>query len=143
MGEQRGEVGIVQLVVDDEADIDRKPGAIIVDAHSMAVATGPELAVVDGDRIMFRQGSGGGIAADSRPDREPHFSPSIARGEIGGLFPEFQIGHRCRFDLSWRRIRASEQEKNSRKTPEKAHEIFVRFRLPHGVPTSRKPYKTR
>ena len=76
MGEQRLQVGIVQFIVDDEADVDRKLSAVIVDADGVAVAAGPEFAVVDGDRIMFRQGPGGGIAADSRPDhRDPHFCP--------------------------------------------------------------------
>jgi len=32
MGEQRGQVGIVEFVLDDEADIDGKPGPIVVDA---------------------------------------------------------------------------------------------------------------
>src|SRR5205809_6649211 len=35
MGEQRGQVRIVQLVIDDEADVDRKPGAVIVEAYRM------------------------------------------------------------------------------------------------------------
>ena len=41
-----------------------------------AVAAGTGLAIVDGDRIVIRQGPGRGIAADSRPDhRNPHFFP--------------------------------------------------------------------
>src|SRR6185503_5279803 len=88
MGEQRRQVRIVQLVIDDEADVDRKPGAVIVDAHRIAVAAGPELAVVDSDRIVIRQGPGCGIATDSRPDhREAHFWPSLARARYGRAVP--------------------------------------------------------
>ena len=79
MSEQRRQVRIVHFVVDDEADVDRNRRAVIVDADGMAVAAGPEFAVVDGDRIMIRQGPGRGIAADSRPDhRDSHFCPSVA-----------------------------------------------------------------
>ena len=53
MGEQRRQVGIVQFVVDDEADIDRDRRPVIVDGDGMAVPAGPEFAVVDRDRITF------------------------------------------------------------------------------------------
>jgi hypothetical protein len=53
MGEQRREIRIIQFVVDDEADIDRKPRSVIVDGDGMAVAAGPEFAIIDRDRIVF------------------------------------------------------------------------------------------
>jgi hypothetical protein len=53
MGKQRREIRIVQFVVDDEADIDRKPRPVIVDGDGMAVAAGPEFAIIDRDRIVF------------------------------------------------------------------------------------------
>src|ERR1700686_4561307 len=71
--EQRGQVGIVEFVVDDEADIDGNPGLIVVDGDGMAVPAGPQFAVINGDRIIFRQGPGRGIAGNSRSDhRDPH-----------------------------------------------------------------------
>jgi hypothetical protein len=42
---------MIQLVIDDEADIDRKRCAVIVDGDRMAVSNGPDFAVVDRDRI--------------------------------------------------------------------------------------------
>ena len=76
MGEQRRQVGIVQFVIDDEADIDRKRRPIVIDGDGVAVAAGPEFAIVDRDRIALRQGPGGGIAGNSRSDhRDPHSMP--------------------------------------------------------------------
>jgi len=123
--EQRGQVRIVQLVIDDEADVDRKPGAVIVDIDGMAVAAGPEFAVVDGDWIMIRQGPGRGIAADSRPDhRDPHFWPSMARCEIRGAVPGVSNRPQAADQLAGQ---ADAGRQNRGKTPGKPHEIFVRF----------------
>ena len=68
MIEQRGEVGIVELVVDDEADVDGDGDALIVDADGMAMASGAEFTVVDRDRIAFRERPRRGIARYSRTD---------------------------------------------------------------------------
>ena len=76
MREQRLEVRIVQFVVDDESDIDRDRGAVVIDGDGVAVPAGPDFAVVDRHPIALRQGPGGGVAGDSRPDnRNPHSSP--------------------------------------------------------------------
>jgi hypothetical protein len=73
MGEHRREVGIVELVVDDEAGIDRDRRAVIVDGDGMAVASGAQLAVIDPDRIALRKCPGRGIAGNSRSDnRDAH-----------------------------------------------------------------------
>ena len=73
MREQRRQVGIVQLVVNDEANVDCERLAVIIDGHGVAVAAGSKVAIVDGDRITLRQGPGGSIAGDSRSDnRDAH-----------------------------------------------------------------------
>ena len=80
MGKQRRQVGIIQLVVDDEADVDRERLAVIVDGDGVAVAAGPEFAIVDRDRISLRQGPGCGVAGDSRSDNcDPHSKAPVVR----------------------------------------------------------------
>ena len=51
MVEQRGELGVVQFIVDDEADIDGDRLAVIVDRDGMAVSAGAEFAVIDRHRV--------------------------------------------------------------------------------------------
>src|SRR5258708_24503700 len=81
MSEQRRQMGRIQFVVDDEADIDRNLCTIIVDGDGVAVSAGPDFAVVDRDRIALRQGPGGGIAGNSRSDnRKAHSKPPSADG---------------------------------------------------------------
>ena len=83
MSEQRRQVGVIEFVVDDKADIDRDRCPVIVDGNSVAVAARPELAVVDRDRIALRQGPGRGIAGNSRSDnRNPHSSPRPLTAEV-------------------------------------------------------------
>jgi hypothetical protein len=85
---QRREIRVVQLVVDDEPDIDRKRRSLVVDGDGMAVAAGPEFAIVDGDRIMLRQGPGRGIAGNSRSDnRDPYFVPLRGTASYAGAVP--------------------------------------------------------
>ena len=43
MGEQRRQIGVIELVVDDEADIDRERRAVIIDVDGVAVPAGPEV----------------------------------------------------------------------------------------------------
>ena len=54
VGEHGGQIRIVQLVIDDKADIDRQRGAVIVDSHGMAVPAGPDFAIINRDRVTFR-----------------------------------------------------------------------------------------
>src|SRR5258708_31592715 len=79
MSEQRRQIGIIQFVVDDEADIDRNLCTVIVDGDGVAVSAGPDFAIIDRDRIALRQGPGGGIAGNSRSDnRNAHSKPPSA-----------------------------------------------------------------
>src|SRR5258708_12042389 len=76
MSEQRRQIGIIQFVVDDEADIDRNLCTVIVDGDGVAVSAGPDFAIINRDRMALRQGPGGGIAGNSRADnRKPHAKP--------------------------------------------------------------------
>src|ERR1700760_2413472 len=78
MGEQRGQVRVVQFIVDDKADIDRDRRAVVVDRNGMTVAAGTKLAVVNRDRIALRQCPCRGIAGNTRTDyRDPHASPPV------------------------------------------------------------------
>src|SRR5258708_8427624 len=81
MSEQRRQIGIIQFVVDDEADIDRNLCTVIVDGDGVAVSAGPDFAIIDRDRITLRQGPGGGIAGNSRSDnrKAPRKPPSPHR----------------------------------------------------------------
>ncbi len=83
MGEQSGEVGVIQLVIDDEADIDRNRLSQIIDGDGMAMAAGAEFAIIDGDGISPGERPGGGIAGNPRSDnRYPHCSPRLLISEI-------------------------------------------------------------
>jgi hypothetical protein len=53
MREQRRQIRIIQLVIDDKADIDRDGGSVVVDGNRVAVSAGPKFAVVDRHRITF------------------------------------------------------------------------------------------
>ena len=53
MGIERGEVGIIQLVIDDEADIHRDLCAVIIDVDGVAVAAGAEFAIIDRDGVAL------------------------------------------------------------------------------------------
>ena len=133
MGEQRLQVGIVQFIVDDEADVDRKLSAVIVDADGVAVAAGPEFAVVDGDWIMFRQGPGGGIAADSVPTTAIRiFALHSTLPDTGGCSRSFKSATGAGYAAG----RDDAGRQNRGKTEGKPHEILVRFRRSSRVPTS-------
>src|SRR6478735_8594838 len=89
MGEQLGQIGIVQFVVDDEADIDRQRSPVVVDGNGVAVSARPYLAIVDRNRIALRQGPGRGIASNSRSDhRDSHSCPRSLLCEIRGMAVE-------------------------------------------------------
>ena len=68
MGKQIGQIRIVQLIINDEADVDGQFGAVLIDCDGLAMAAGAQFAVVDGYGISPRQCPGSGIAGDSRSD---------------------------------------------------------------------------
>src|SRR5271170_4067079 len=83
MLKQRRQVRIVQLVVDDETDVDRKRRALIIDGDGVAVPTRSQLAIVDGYRVSSGQGPGRGVAGNSRSyHRNPHCHPHRFMCEI-------------------------------------------------------------
>ena len=53
MVEQRGQVRIILLVVDDEAGVDRDLAPVVVDGDGVAVAARAQLPVVDGDGVAI------------------------------------------------------------------------------------------
>src|SRR5262249_6312486 len=73
MIEQRGQLWIVHVVIDDEADVDRNPAAIIVDRDGVAVAAAAQFAIIARDRVPSRKRPGRGTAGNSRSDdRDAH-----------------------------------------------------------------------
>jgi hypothetical protein len=117
MGEQRREIRIVQFVIDDEADIDRKPRSIIVDGDGVAVSAGTEFAIIDRDRIVLRQGLGGGVAGNSRSDyRDSHLAPSVALKATERGSRSFKSAQGALFAQT-DGFRPSEQGENLKKTP--------------------------
>ena len=134
MGEQLGQIGIVQFVVDDEADIDRQRCPVVVDGDGVAVSARPYLAFVDRDRIAFRQGPGRGIAGNSRSDhRDSHSCPRSLLCEIRGMAVEVSAGG----SGGSRGFRESTD-------PGKTHEILVRLLRPTRIAsTVKNPYEIR
>ena len=59
MGKQRGKFGVVVLVVDDEAGIDRNRLSAVVDIDGMGVTAEAAFTLVNGDLMLFRQGPSG------------------------------------------------------------------------------------
>src|ERR1700737_380681 len=102
MSEQRRQVRVIQFVVDDKADIDRKRRSIVIDADGVAVSAGPEFAIIDRHRITLRQGPGRGIAGNSRSDnRDPHSKPPCP------LMPEVRCVASEGFSGGGRRLQAA------------------------------------
>src|SRR5579872_4195686 len=76
MRKQRGQIGVIQFVVDNEADIDRDRRALIVNLDGMAVTSRPQFPIKDRDMIPFRQDPRSGIAGNSRSNhRNAHSTP--------------------------------------------------------------------
>src|SRR6266481_2009155 len=71
--EQRGQVRIVQFVIDDEADIDGNRCPIVVDGDGVAMSARPNVTIVHCHRVAFRKCPGRGVASYSRSDhRDSH-----------------------------------------------------------------------
>src|ERR1700722_14596515 len=88
MLEQRRQVRIVQLVVDDKTDVDRNRRALIIDGHGVTVPARSQFAIVDRHRIMLRQGPGRGVAGNPRSNhRDPHSHPRRFTYEIRSAAP--------------------------------------------------------
>jgi hypothetical protein len=79
-----------QFIVDDAADVDRKPCAVIIDADGVAVTAGPEFSVVDVDRIMFRQDQAAALSLIPAPTTAnrifgPPWHAASVRGAVPGV----------------------------------------------------------
>jgi hypothetical protein len=107
-----------QLTISAIAEIDRQRIEGVAAQAGIAEQQHGSAREVDAasGRATLRVGKG-------NPSRLPWSASWMARCEIRGLFPKFQISHRHGFDL---RERVSQQGKNLGKP----HEIFVRFQRP-------------
>src|SRR6185437_5310406 len=86
--EQPGEAGVIELVVDDEAGIDRERRAVIVDRDGMAVASKPGFAFINRDGAALRQRPCRGIAGDSRSNNgNAHFPAFYPAYPVRSLHP--------------------------------------------------------
>ncbi len=77
MREQRGQVRVIELVVDNEAGVDGKWGAIVVDVYGRGMPAGSFLCLIQCHVMDVADSPGGGRAGNSRTNNSNFETPGF------------------------------------------------------------------